>query len=194
MPNTKSEAEAYKENSVSDLNAKSKTLFRAGAIIIACVWLAFGSFAYTEAQATISNIVQKEKTMTTHASGTFDVKLTPQTEDSADATLGRIWLDKQFQGDLEGSSKGQMLTASTAVQGSGVYVAIEKVSGTLQGRKGSFILQHSGTMTRGEPHLAITVVPDSGTGELEGITGKMAIQITDGKHYYDFEYSLTKTP
>ena len=87
-----------------------------------------------------------------------------------------------------------MLTAGTDVKGSAGYVAIERVSGTLQGRSGTFVLQHSGTMTRGAPQLSITVVPDSGTGQLAGLAGKMAIIIADGKHSYDFEYTLTETP
>ncbi|MGE0130970.1 MAG: DUF3224 domain-containing protein [Blastocatellales bacterium] len=128
--------------------------------------------------------------MTTHASGTFEVKLTPQDDKSEDATLGRMTIDKQFQGDLEGVSKGQMLTAMTAVEGSGVYVAIERVSGTLHGRKGSFALYHTGVMMRGAPQLSVTVVPDSGTDQLVGLAGKMTINITDGKHSYDFEYTL----
>ena len=132
--------------------------------------------------------------MTTHASGTFEVKLTPQHDKSSDSTLGRMTVAKQIHGDLEGTSTGQMLTAGTAVTGSAVYVAIEKVSGTLHGRKGTFILHHTGVMTRGAPQLTITVVPDSGTGELEGLTGKMNIIIANGKHSYEFEYTLTKTP
>jgi len=132
--------------------------------------------------------------MTTHANGTFEVKLTPQDDKSEDAKLGRMTIDKQFHGELEGTSKGQMLSAMTDVQGSAGYVAIEKVSGTLQGHKGSFVLQHSATMTRGEPQLTIIVVPDSGTDQLVGLAGKMTIKIADGKHYYDFEYTLAKTP
>lgn len=139
--------------------------------------------------------IQKEAPMTTRARGTFDVKLTPQApEDKGDATLARMTLDKQFQGDLAGTSKGQMLSAGTAVKGSAGYVAIERVVGTLGGRSGSFVLQHSGTMTRGEPQLTITVVPDSGTDQLAGLTGKMQIIIADGKHSYDFEYTIAKTP
>jgi len=99
-------------------------------------------------------------------------------------------LDKQFYGDLEGLSKGQMLAASTDVQGSAGYVAMERVTGKLDGREGSFALQHTGTMTRGTPQLSITVVPDSGTGELVGLAGKMTINIVDGKHNYEFEYTL----
>ena len=119
--------------------------------------------------------------MTTRAKGTFDVKLTPQTDDekSGEATLGRLSIDKQFHGDIEAVSKGQMLTAGTAVQGSAGYVAIERVSGALHGRSGTFVLQHSGIMTRGTPQLTITVVPDSGTGQLTGLTGKMEILMTD---------------
>ena len=127
----------------------------------------------------------------TRATGTFDVKLSPQaTDEKADAGVGRMSLDKQFHGDLEGISKGEMLAASTSVKGSAGYVAIERVSGTLHGRSGSFTLQHSGTMTRGAPQLTITVVPDSGTDQLKGLAGKMMIIITDGKHSYDFEYTL----
>src|SRR5262249_26848124 len=106
--------------------------------------------------------------MTTHASGTFEVKLTPQAPDDKspddkfeDAVLGRMVIDKQFHGDLEAYSKGQMLTAGTAVKDSACYVAIEKVSGTLRGRNGAFTLMHSATMTRGVPQLTITVAPDS---------------------------------
>jgi Protein of unknown function (DUF3224) len=132
--------------------------------------------------------------MTTYAGGTFEVKLTPQDDKSADATLGRMTIDKQFHGDLEAVSNGQMLTAGTAVIGSAGYVAIERVSGKLHGLNGSFTLQHSATMTRGEPQLTITVVPDSGTGQLEGLAGKMTIKIADGKHSYSFEYTLAETP
>lgn len=134
----------------------------------------------------------KETVVSSHATGTFDVKVTPQPPDekSADSSLARLTLDKQFHGDLEGSSKGQMLAASTSVKGSAGYVAIERVTGTLRGRKGSFTLQHLGTMTRGTPHLMVSVVPDSGTDELTGLSGTMTIKIEEGKHSYDFEYTL----
>ena len=128
--------------------------------------------------------------MTSHARGTFDVKLTPQTDDKSAGAVGRMSLDKQYHGDLEGTSKGEMLAVSTAVQGSAGYVAMEQVSGTLHGHSGTFALQHSGTMTRGTPQLSITVVPDSGTGQLAGITGTMTINIVDGKHFYEFDYAL----
>ena len=127
--------------------------------------------------------------MTTHASGTFEVKLTPQASES-EASLARHALDKQFHGDLEARSKGQMLSAGTKVKGSAGYVAVEQVTGTLHGWEGSFVLLHRGIMTRGAPELTITVVPDSGTGALVGLAGGMAIQIADGKHSYDFEYTL----
>jgi Protein of unknown function (DUF3224) len=146
------------------------------------------SWAYTNSPAA----VQKEQVMPTQASGTFEVKLTPQADDTGDPALGRMLIDKQFHGELEGTSKGQMLTAGSA-EGSGVYVAVEKVTGTLHGRTGTFILHHTGIMTRKTPQLSINVVPDSGTGQLAGITGKMNIIITNGKHSYDFEYTLPET-
>jgi hypothetical protein len=133
--------------------------------------------------------------MSTRATGTFDVKMTPQTmSDAAGATLGRMSLEKQFHGDLEGASTGEMLTAGTSVQGSAGYVAMEHVSGALHGRNGSFSLQHVGTMTRGVPSLRITVVPDSGTDQLRGLDGTFTIKVTDGKHFYEFEYTLGETP
>lgn len=130
--------------------------------------------------------------MTTRASGSFDVKLSPQAaQDEAEAAfLARMSIDKRFHGDLDATSRGLMLAAGTATQGSAGYVAIEHVTGTLLGRSGSFVLQHSGTMTRGAPQLSITVVPDSGTGQLLGLSGRMSIDIVDGKHFYGFEYSL----
>ena len=107
------------------------------------------------------------------------------------ANLGRMTIDKQFHGDLNATSKGEMIAAQTQVKGSAGYVAIERVTGTLKGLGGSFALQHSATMTRGVPDLSIIVVPDSGTGELKGITGKMDIIIApDGKHSYTFDYSI----
>jgi Protein of unknown function (DUF3224) len=123
----------------------------------------------------------------------FDVTLKPQSSDDIGdgVPLARLSIDKRYHGELEASGTGEMLTALTAVKGSAAYVAIERVRGALQGRKGSFVIQHGGTMTRGAPSLAISVVPDSGTGELAGIAGKMAVVIADGKHSYDFEYTLS---
>lgn len=112
---------------------------------------------------------------------------------AADANaLGRMSLDKVYAGDLVGTGKGTMLTAMTGTQGSGAYVAIERVSGTLHGKKGSFVFQHLGTMNRGAQQLSITIVPDSGTGELAGIEGTFKLAIVDGKHLYEIEYSLPK--
>jgi len=129
-----------------------------------------------------------------HAEGTFEVKLVPLDEDKAEgATLGRMSINKQFHGDLEATSKGEMLSATTSVKGSAGYVAIERVTGALAGRKGSFVLQHTGTMNRGAPTLTVSVVPDSGTNELAGLMGTLAIIIADGKHSYDFEYSIPET-
>ena len=126
------------------------------------------------------------------AAGTFEVKLAPQSlaDAQADPLLGRLAIDKQFSGDLQGTSKGEMLSARTAIDNSAGYVAIERVTGTLGGKKGSFVLQHSGTMTRGEQRLEITVVPDSGTGELVGVTGTMSIKIDGKKHSYELTYSI----
>ena len=138
----------------------------------------------------------KGAVVTKRASGTFDVKLAPLALDdkAADATLMRMSIDKRFHGDLEGTSRGEMLSAGTAVKGSAGYVAIERISGKLAGRTGTFVLQHSGTMTRGVPQLSVTVVPDSGTGELVGLTGKMTIKIENKKHFYDFEYAVQEKP
>ncbi len=126
------------------------------------------------------------------ARGTFDVKPTPlPSEDSvADPLLGRLSINKTFHGDLQATTKGQMLSAGTAVKGSAGYVAIEKVEGALKGRTGSFVLQHFGIMTRGGGELKVVIVPDSGTGELEGLEGTLAIRVEDGKHLYDLEYSF----
>lgn len=128
--------------------------------------------------------------MTKHASGAFEVKLLPQQDNVGDPAIGRMSIDKQFHGDLEGTSKGQMLAHMTSVKGSAGYVAMEKVAGTLAGRTGTFVLQHNATMDRGTPHLTIAVVPDSGTDQLVGLKGTMNIIITDGKHSYEFEYTL----
>jgi hypothetical protein len=164
--------------------------------IAASLWLslAFVLFGYAQTEPPGQGQANKAATMTSHATGTFEVKLKPQATEAEPADLGRMSIDKQFHGDLDGTSKGQMLTAATAVKGSAGYVAIERISGTLHGRTGSFVLQHSGTMTRGAPQLSVTVVPDSGTGQLVDISGKMAIIITDGKHSYDFEYALPQNP
>jgi hypothetical protein len=136
--------------------------------------------------------------MQTEAKGTFAVKMTPQAwaipsdeQNPADPNLASFALSKTFDGDLKATSQAIMLSAGTSEKGSAGYVAIEKVMGILQGRKGSFVLQHSGTMNRGTPELKITVVPDSGTDELTGLGGEMAIKIDNGQHLYEFSYTMT---
>ena len=142
-------------------------------------------------QAKAAGQTTKETVVTKHATGTFEVKMVPQADENS-ATVGRMLLDKQFLGDLEAASTGQMLAVMTPVNGSAGYVAMERVHGKLHGRSGTFALQHSGTMTRGTPQLVITVVPDSDTGELAGLSGKMTINIVEGKHFYEFDYTLAK--
>jgi hypothetical protein len=140
---------------------------------------------------------EKKAVMVLHATGSFEVKVNPQAPDekAGGAAIGRMLLEKQFHGDLEATSKGTMLAAGTgAKNSSGGYVALEIVTGTLKGHSGTFILQHTGTMTRGTPSLSVTVVPDSGTGQLTSLAGNMKISIADGKHSYDFEYTLTEKP
>jgi hypothetical protein len=126
------------------------------------------------------------------AVGTFVVKMKPETlsEVAAKTEIGRMSLDKTFSGDLEATSQGEFLAAMGSVKGSAGYVALERVTGTLDGKAGSFALQHTGVMTRGAPELKVAVVPDSGTGELAGISGTMKIDIVEGKHNYEFLYDL----
>jgi uncharacterized protein DUF3224 len=130
--------------------------------------------------------------MTTRAQGKFDVTIAPLAiaDQAAAPTLGRMSIDKRFHGDLEATSTGEMLTAGTAVKDSAAYVAIERVTGTLHGRRGTFVLQHTGIMTRGTGQLTVAVVPDSGTDDLEGLVGTMSITIVGREHSYDFEYGL----
>ncbi len=131
------------------------------------------------------------------ATGPFEVTMVPPqpSHDTVDeVALGRMTINKVLHGDLEATSVVEMLTAMTGVKGSGGYVAIERVTGTLQGRRGTFVMQHSGTMTRGEQQLVVSIVPDSGTGELKGIDGSMAINIVDGKHSYVLNYRLEGGP
>lgn len=140
---------------------------------------------------------EKGVLVTGQARGTFEVKVTPLPNDEKvpGLTVGRMSVDKQLAGDIEGTGKGEMMTADTGVQGSAGYVAIEHMTGKLKGRSGSFKLLHMGTMKRGgEFNLTITVIPDSGTGQLAGLTGKMAIVIVDGKHSYELDYTLPDLP
>jgi hypothetical protein len=161
-----------------------------GVVVIGAVCLCPVFVASGPAQTSTSS--QKEAVM--KAMGSFEVKMTPQ-DDKAGDGLSRMLLDKQYHGDLEGTAKGQMLTGGISASKSGAYVAIEKFTGTLRGRSGSFVLHHTGIMTRGTPDLTILVAPDSGTGELSGISGKMTIHIAaDGKHSYEFEYTIAETP
>jgi hypothetical protein len=127
------------------------------------------------------------------AAGTFEVKINPLAAyNSLDAKLARMSIDKQFHGQLEATSVGEMLSAGTDTKGSAGYVAIERVTGTLNGRRGAFVLQHNATMTRGEPYLNIVVVPDSGSEELLGLSGTMHIVVEKGKHSYEFQYDLPR--
>lgn len=147
----------------------------------ACLLLISGTAARTQTKAVVM-----------HATGTFDVKMAPQKDEGVgDSAIARMSIEKQFHGDLEGTSKGQMLASGNpGVKGSAGYVAMERVTGTLGGHKGTFALQHTGTMNRGVPELSVTVVPDSGTEGLTGLSGKMTIDISGGKHSYTFEYTL----
>jgi len=163
-----------------------KATLAASLIIVLC-------YAGMAQNATTQN--KKGAAVTAHATGTFEVKMEPQSEDKGEgATLGRTSLSKQFHGSLEGTSKGEMLSAMSAVKGSAGYVAIERFTGTLDGRSGTFALQHSGSMNRGVPQLSITVVPDSGTGQLTGLAGRMTIDVTGGKHSYVFDYTVDVQP
>jgi len=132
--------------------------------------------------------------MTQRASGPFEVKVTPQKPDTQvarSANLGRLTIDKRYHGDLDASAKGEMLATQSEVKGSAGYVALERVTGKLRGRSGSFVLQHSATMKRGTPESSITVVPDSGTGELTGLSGSMRITVApDGAHSYELDFRI----
>jgi len=175
---------------------KNRLRLGVGALVAVSFFLAVGFPAASPTHSQASGAVQKGATVTYRASGAFDVKVSPAApEDKAEGTtLGRMTIDKHFHGDLEATSKGEMLYAGTSVKGSGGYVAIERVTGILQGRTGTFVLQHIGTMTRGVPEMSVSVVPDSGTGQLTGLAGKMTINIADGKHSYEFDYTLTSIP
>ncbi|WP_215409005.1 DUF3224 domain-containing protein [Janthinobacterium sp. JC611] len=128
--------------------------------------------------------------------GTFDVTLTPETlsDTAAQSGLARLSLAKRYHGALDASAHGEMLSVRAAVAGSAGYVALERVEGSLDGRHGIFYLQHSGSMTRGAPALSVTVVPDTGTEQLQGLSGSLAIRIEGGKHYYDFTYAIAEAP
>jgi hypothetical protein len=154
--------------------------------------VSLGFAAHLQAQSPASKLLRKDPVMTRHAEGTFDVKNTPLPADDATTgtSIGRFGLDKQFHGDLEGPSKGEMLASGDPSKGAAGYVAIEHFTGTLHGHTGSFAMQHLGTMDQGKFDLTVNVVPGSGTGDLTGISGTMKIIITAGKHSYTFDYTL----
>jgi hypothetical protein len=151
------------------------------AVMLVGMLLAVGALAQT-----------KETHMTLHAHGTFEVKTQPLPSAPGDG-MGRFSLEKQIHGDLEGVSKGEMLTAGDYTKGEAGYVALEQVTGSLKGRRGSFVLQHVGTMDKSGMTLRVTVVPGSGTDQLQGIAGSFTITITAGQHSYDFDYTLPET-
>jgi len=165
-----------------------KNLCYAAALLIAGIWPA----GATGEEGKAPQPPGKGPAAIMKETGSFEVKLTPQplADTEAGKLLGRMSIVKEFSGGLQATSRGEMLTALTGVEGSAGYVAIERVTGTLSGKKGSFVLQHNGLMKHGTQQLTITVVPDSGTEELKGIEGKMDIKIEEAKHFYVFEYSL----
>lgn len=153
----------------------------------------YTSASLAQTAVTPSTIVKEQRMQHMHkVSGKFEVKLSPQpaAPGTEAAKLGRMTIDKQFLGDLHAHSLGEMMSAMGEVKGSAGYVAIERVTGTLLGKKGSFVLMHTGLMNRGQPQLTVQVVPDSGTGELTGISGNMGIDIKEGQHFYSFDFSL----
>lgn len=153
----------------------------------------FSAHANSQNKTSVEKTPKGERSVTKIAKGTFDVKATPlpTEENVGDATIGRLALDKTWSGDLAGTSKGQMLgSQSETDKGTGGYVAMERFTGTLRGKKGSFSLQHHGTMGGGKFEISVYVVPGTGTGELAGISGTLKIIIEGGKHFYEFEYSL----
>jgi hypothetical protein len=160
-----------------------KTGLRAALIAIAAIRM-LATATPADAQ-TIPN--QQDTVVTTRAAGPFEVRMAPL---ETNAPIGRMSLDKTYHGDLQGTAIGEMMAAMGSVEGSAAYSAIEQVTGTLAGRSGTFMLQHTGVMNRGAQSLLITVVPDSGTGELAGLSGTMNIIIEGGKHAYTFDYTL----
>jgi hypothetical protein len=174
------------------------TRYRTAVCLITCTcfFIAANFLVKAQTSAPVPGAIRKGNVMTTCASGTFEVKLTPHTskENDEGKSIIRLSIDKQFHGDLAAISKGEMLADSMGEKGSGGYVAMERVSGTLHGRSGTFVLQHSGTLTRGATQLSITVVPESGTEQLVGLEGKMLIKVANGKHFYEFEYTLPEPP
>jgi hypothetical protein len=160
------------------------------ALPLAALWMALPATAARSAEPAPT----LRSTPMQQATGEFDVQMKPQAEDKAPgATRGRFTLEKTFRGALQGTGRGEMLTAMSETPGSAAYVAIERVEGVLDGRRGTFVLVHRGTMTRGAQALSVDVVPDSGTGELAGIEGSLAIEIRDRKHFYTLNYRLPES-
>jgi hypothetical protein len=178
---------------MKNVSMKKRFSIASRVVVGLCTALCFALAIYAHAQSQGTSSTPKGAVMN-HATGTFDVKMAPQKPDNPieeAASIARMTIDKQWHGDLEATSKGEMLATPPDAKGSGIYVALERVTGTLKGRSGSFLLHHTGIMNRGVPELSISVVPDSGTGQLTGITGKVMINIgPDKKHSYDFEYML----
>lgn len=167
---------------------------RAGLVLV--LWLSSTAAAAKDVEQALVQGTSKGTAMSSRASGTFEVKVKPLPNDEkvAGLSVGRMGLEKEWKGDLTGTSKGEMMTIGTSVEGSAGYVAVEQMTVALKGRSGSFALLHQGTMKGGDFNLTITVVPDSGTGQLVGLSGKLAIVIADGKHSYDFDYTLPEAP
>jgi hypothetical protein len=166
-------------------------MLKTAAVGLMFVSLAFDASARAGVRQSAGDPVRK--VVMTRAKGTFDVKVAPlPAYDTTEATtLGRMSLDKVYHGDLDGTAKGEMLTGMTGVKNSGVYVAVERFTGTLAGKRGTFVLHHTGIMDRGAQRLSVTVVPDSGTDQLTGLSGSLNITIAaDGTHSYEFDYSL----
>jgi hypothetical protein len=177
------------------MNSTSHRSAKAAALLLTLACLGKCELVMAQVPSTSSTTPSsKANAMTVHATGSFEVKLLPQPAADAESGLGRMSIDKVFSGDLQGTSKGEMLAGGTAVKGSAGYVAIERVTGTLHGHPGSFMLQHLGTMNRGAPSLTVLVIPDSGTGELTGLSGTLNIDITGGKHLYSMDYELPAKP
>jgi hypothetical protein len=173
-----------------------KTSNPAATLVVLCS-LFWSAGCASRGEVTASANASAQDTPVKHRTkGSFDVALKPQADapDVGDPAIGRMSADKQFHGGLEATSKGQMLGVRTALEDSAGYVAMERVVGTLDGRTGTFVLQHSTTMNRGVPRQSITVVPDSGTADLSGLAGSMTIEITAGQHFYDFEYWFEAPP
>ena len=161
-----------------------------------CLYAILGLVIQAHPQAPSSKLLRKDPMMTRHAAGTFDVKTTPLAADDAinGTLIGRYSLVKQYHGDLDAASKGEMLGAGDPSSGNAGYVAIEQVTGILNGHTGSFALQHTGAMDSSGLRLSVAVVPGSGTGQLTGIAGTLVITNASGKHSYTFDYTLPSSP